>query len=68
MLTLADVRKALTGLNLTKVSKLSGVKYDRIWRLVNKPKGAPSYQTVAKLSAWIKKTPDKKLKLLKWRA
>lgn len=53
MRRLKEVRTAIKDLNLTKVAKASKVCYDKVWRLVNNPKSAPSCKTVEALSDWL---------------
>jgi len=53
MLTLDDIRLALTDRNLSEVSRASGVHYNVVYRAATDRTSNPTYETVKALSDYL---------------
>jgi predicted transcriptional regulator len=56
MLSVDEIRQALKPMNLMEVSRLTGVSYGSIRRLME-PDSKPAYETVRKVADWLESRP-----------
>ena len=52
MIELAEIRRLLLDMNLSRVAEATGIAYGRVWRLVH-TETKPSYETVSKIAAYL---------------
>ncbi len=55
MLTIDEIRKRLADMNLAKVSKNSGVEYQKILYLCRNEQSEPAHSTIEALSDYLEK-------------
>lgn len=53
MMTLEQVRAALSDRRLTDVARATGMSYDTVWRIANNHSPAVSYESVRRLSNYL---------------
>ena len=53
MMTLEQIRKLLTDMNLKAVSRATGLNYQLVWRIANGIDKNPTYKTLTALSNYL---------------
>lgn len=53
MMTLPQIKKALADMNLSAVSRATGVNYQMIWRIANGVDQNPTYKTLSAISDYL---------------
>lgn len=58
MLTLEEIKAALSDRNLREVSRRTGISYANLYAIATGRRDNPTYKVVSKISEYLKKNPS----------